>query len=340
MRVEDFHYHLPPESIAQRPPERRDGGRLLHLHRESGSVSHHRILDLPRLLPPGCLLVVNNSRVIPARILGRRPSGGQVEVLLLEPISTPEVSDNAWRCMLRSSKTPCQGEEITVGEGGADRPTMRVLTAPEHGRCVVQVTPALIKEYGAMPLPPYIRRSADASDCERYQTVYARHDGSVAAPTAGLHFTEELMQRLRLAEVEIRSLTLHVGPGTFVPVRARQVEDHRMEQERYEVPEETALAIARAKAEGRRVLAVGTTVVRTLETTAGEAGRGRSELFIFPGHNFQAVDGLLTNFHLPGSTLLMLVSALAGRERVLSAYNQAVEQGYRFYSYGDAMLIT
>lgn len=191
-----------------------------------------------------------------------------------------------------------------------------------------------------MPLPPYIRRSADASDRERYQTVYARHDGSVAAPTAGLHFTEALMQDLRAAGVEICRVTLHVGPGTFVPVRARQVEDHRMEQERYEVPEETAQTIARAKDEGRMVLAVGTTVVRTLETTAGEAGRGRSELFIFPGHTFQAVDGLLTNFHLPGSTLLMLVSALAGRERVLSAYNQAVEQGYRFYSYGDAMLIT
>lgn len=339
MRVEDFHYHLPPESIAQRPPERRDGGRLMHLHRESGGVSHHRILDLPRLLPPRCLLVVNDSRVIPARILGRRPSGGKVEVLLLESASTQEVSDNVWRCMLRSSKTPCQGEEIWVGEGG-EGSTLQVLTRPTAGRCTVRLSPGLVEREGAMPLPPYIRRSADASDRERYQTVYARHDGSVAAPTAGLHFTEALMQDLRAAGVEICRVTLHVGPGTFVPVRARQVEDHRMEQERYEVPEETAQTIARAKDEGRMVLAVGTTVVRTLETTAGEAGRGRSELFIFPGHTFQAVDGLLTNFHLPGSTLLMLVSALAGRERVLSAYNQAVEQGYRFYSYGDAMLIT
>ncbi len=337
LRLADFHYHLPPERIAQRPPAERDGGRLMTLGRAAGLPGHHRVLDLPRLLPPGALLVVNDTRVMPARLQGRRPTGGQVELLLLERAGPGEAPGTSrWEAMARSSKGPRAGEEIQLG-GGA---VARVLEAPRQGRCPVELRDDALRAHGAIPLPPYIRRADDAEDRERYQTVYAREEGSVAAPTAGLHLSARLLSQLEQAGVELCRVTLHVGPGTFTPVRSERVEEHTMEPERYEVPAQAAQAMAAARAAGRAVIAVGTTVVRTLESTGGQAGAGRTGLFITPGHRFGVVDGLLTNFHLPGSTLLMLVAALAGRERVLAAYAEAVDAGYRFYSYGDAMLIT
>lgn len=335
MKLSDFTYHLPPELIAQRPPERRDGGRLMLLDRAAEGSSHHRITDLPRLLPPQSLLVVNDSRVIPARVRARRQSGGKVELLLLEQLDG-ERGQERWRCMLRSSKSPHAGEVLEL-EGGGGQVTL--VSKPEAGRVEVAAGQGQLLGAGDVPLPPYIQRQTDADDLERYQTVYARQPGSVAAPTAGLHLSDELLAQLEQAGVSRAAVTLHVGPGTFTPVRHDDVSQHRMEQERYLVPPETASAIDDARQQGRRVVAVGTTVVRTLETTAGSPGSGRSELFIRPGHPFSVVQGLLTNFHLPGSTLLMLVSALAGRDRILQAYAEAVKLRYRFYSYGDAMLI-
>jgi S-adenosylmethionine:tRNA ribosyltransferase-isomerase len=358
MRVDDFIYDLPPELIAQHPPERRDGGRLMVLDRGGGGLDHRAIVDLPELVEPGTVMVINDSRVIPARLWARRATGGRVELLLLERQGPTEDGQERWACMLRASKTPQAGERLELLSPGlparlgrlrgvasllpsAPSAFARVLDRPVHGRCQVAIAPGTPERLGQTPLPPYIRREGGTlpEDHERYQTVYAREDGSVAAPTAGLHLTEALLAGLRDRGVEVCRVTLHVGPGTFQPVRCERIADHRMEEERFEVPEETAAAIARARAAGRPVLAVGTTVVRTLEATGGEAGTGRTDLFITPGHRFQVVDRLLTNFHLPGSTLLMLVSALAGRERILAAYAEAVEQGYRFYSYGDAMLI-
>jgi S-adenosylmethionine:tRNA ribosyltransferase-isomerase len=347
MRVDDFDYELPPELIAQRPPAARDGGRLLVLSRETGAIEHSTIRELGRHLPPRCLLVVNDSRVIPARLLARRATGGQVEVLLLEREAIEGEAREVWRAMVRSSKPLRVGEPLAVtpradAPAGVAVPGLRVLERPREGRARVEVeggTPA-VSAHGAMPIPPYLGRPDEPADRERYQTVYARLDGSVAAPTAGLHFTPELLARLEADHgVERTALTLHVGLGTFVPVRAEAVEDHVMEEERYELSQATAAAIARARAEGRRVVAVGTTAVRTLEATGGAAGAGRTDLFIVPGHRFRVVEAMLTNFHLPRSTLLMLVSAFAGRERILAAYREAVRARYRFYSFGDAMLI-
>jgi S-adenosylmethionine:tRNA ribosyltransferase-isomerase len=341
MRVDDFDYPLPPELIAQHPAARRDGSRLLRLSRADGAISHHGIAELPALLPGGALLVVNDSRVIPARLWARRPTGGRVEVLLLEREAHP---DEIWVALLRASKGPRAGERLAIeARGGValPPPALEVLEPPQAGRARVRVhgEPGALLAHGVVPLPPYLRRQEEPGDRERYQTVYARHDGSVAAPTAGLHFTAGLLAELERAGIERATVTLHVGPGTFLPVRADSVEEHRMESERFRVPEETADAIARAKRERRPVVAVGTTSVRTLEASGGAAGEGRTNIFIRPGHTFAVVDALLTNFHLPRSTLLMLVSAFAGRERVLEAYRQAVAERYRFYSYGDAMLI-
>jgi S-adenosylmethionine:tRNA ribosyltransferase-isomerase len=343
-RVDDFDYDLPPELIAQRPPERRDGGRLLVLDRARGDVAHAQVEDLPRLLPPRCLLVVNESRVIPARLWARRATGGRVEVLLVERLDAGGATGGQrWSCLARSSKGPRTGEELAVEprEGATQPPPrLRVVDAPVEGRCVIEVDDgSSLAAHGAMPLPPYIRRRDDPADHDRYQTVYARADGSIAAPTAGLHFTDELLRRIDDAGIERRAITLHVGPGTFLPVRVDDVEEHRMEAERFSVPEETAAAIARAREERRAVIAVGTTVVRTLEASGGRAGSGRTDLFITPGHTFGVVEGMVTNFHLPRSTLLMLVAALAGRDRILAAYREAVSARYRFYSFGDAMLI-
>ena len=364
MQLQDFDYLLPPELIAQRPPERRDGGRLMVLDRQTGAVAHHLIDDLPQLLPPNCLLVVNDSRVIPARLWARRKTGGKVEILLLEKSAKSAVQcrkeghgidegcqneqkdrneTEHWLCLVRSSKPLHLGEKLEVERRpGADvePPSLSLLSAPVNGRCVLEIaSPAALVAHGTMPLPPYIRRPADAADRERYQTVYAQDEGSIAAPTAGLHFTPDLLQRLQQTGIARCAITLHVGPGTFVPVRVENILEHEMDAERFRVSETAALAINNAKAEGRKIVAVGTTAVRTLEASGGQASQGRTDLFITPGFHFQVVDALLSNFHLPRSTLLMLVAAFAGREHILDAYRQAVTARYRFYSFGDAMLI-
>lgn len=332
-------YQLPPDRIAQYPVEPRDASRLLVLDRASRRWEDRKFVDLPDLLRPGDCLVVNESRVIPARLRARLPNGDPVELLFLR-----DLTGSRWEALARPAKRCRVGATLEVGGLSA-----RVVKAKPDGRRLIELhagsVEALLERHGLPPLPPYIRRPAEPLDRERYQTVYARRAGSVAAPTAGLHFTEELLERLRARRVELSGLTLHVGPGTFRPIRGARVEEHRMEAERVEIPEATASAVNRARAEGRRVIAVGTTTTRALEGAATDddrvrPGSGATDLFISPGYRFRAVDALLTNFHLPRSTLLVLVSAFAGRELILDAYRHAVDAGYRFYSYGDAMLIT
>lgn len=352
MLVKDFDFDLPPELIAQTPAPSRTSARLLKLDRASGQRTHHTIADLPALLRAGDLLVVNNSRVFLARLLGRRvPSGGAVECLLTDRIEGSEVApEERWEALMHPGQKLMPG--ATVVFEGAVTLHGEVLERRFFGRREIRLwtedgTPveAAIDRIGHVPLPPYIRRQDEASDRERYQTMFAHERGSIAAPTAGLHFTAELIGALEARGVTIAEITLHVGYGTFQPVRTERVEDHRIEPERFEISESAADAINQARLEGRRVIAVGTTTTRTLEAVALEhdglirAGSGSTGLFIFPGFQFQIVDGLLTNFHLPQSSLLMLVSAFAGREPVLDAYREAVQQHYRFYSYGDAMLI-
>jgi S-adenosylmethionine:tRNA ribosyltransferase-isomerase len=343
MLTRDFDFELPATAIAQEALPRGES-RLLVLD-DGREPRHGRIRDLPGLLESGDLLVVNDTRVIPARLFGRRPSGGRVELLLVEKVTAVE-----WDALVKPARRARPGTRLRLDavdrEGGV--PEVEVLRRGEDGRHRLRfdspVDPHL-ERIGHVPLPPYIKRPDTERDRSRYQTVYAKKDGAIAAPTAGLHFTEELLETLRSRGVERASVTLHVGIGTFKPVTAELVQEHRMDAERWEVPEATAEAVRRTRDRGGRVVAVGTTVVRTLESAAlagggtVRAGEGATELFIRPGFQFQAVDRLLTNFHLPRSTLLMLVSALAGRERVLAAYREAVEQGYRFYSYGDAMLV-
>jgi len=332
----DFDYDLPASSIAQEPAPRGES-RLLVLDR-TGPDRHAHVCDLPRLLRPGDLLVLNDTRVIPARLFGRSTGGGKMEILLIEPLAERE-----WDALVRPGRRARPGARIEIAEGL----TAEVADKREDRyrlRFSEPVEPHL-ERLGHIPLPPYIHRPDTPEDRERYQTVYASRPGAVAAPTAGLHFTEELLREIETAGIELAQVTLHVGIGTFKPVSAERIEEHRMERERYEIGEETAEALRRAREAGRRIVAVGTTVVRTLEGAAraggGEvrAGSGATDLFITPGFNFHVVDALLTNFHLPRSTLLMLVSAFAGRERVLAAYEEAVREGYRFYSYGDAMLL-
>ena len=359
MRASDFEFDLPVELIAQHAAPR-GTSRLLVLDRASGARRHTSIAELPAMLRAGDLLVANNTRVFAARLLGHRyPSGGAVECLLLG--STEAASAAAGGSVDPASRI-CEalmhpGQKLKPGsrvrfEGAAGVLTAEVLARHFHGRRTIRLfadrggdVDALVDALGHVPLPPYIKRVDTNADRERYQTVFARVRGSVAAPTAGLHFTPGLLAALDQAGVERTEVTLHVGYGTFKPVRAEQVEDHVVDPERYEIPPAAAAAIARAKAEGRRVIAVGTTTTRALEDAArrgeGEvvAGQGTATLFIYPGHRFQVVDGLITNFHLPASSLLMLVAAFAGRERVLAAYREAVAEKYRFYSYGDAMLI-
>lgn len=337
----ELDYRLPADRIAQTPAARRERSRLMVLDRRSGSIEHATFADIARFLPPRALLVANDSRVIPARLRGRKAdSGGAVEALLL---GAP--AGSVAPAMVRVAK-PLRDGQVIEFTGGV---CARVLAPPQQGRVLLDFAPLDVEDVlaraGELPLPPYIERCAGPTDddLERYQTVYARRAGSVAAPTAGLHFTDALLEELRDSGFEFATVTLHVGPGTFTPVRG-DVETHRMEEEEYEVGEETAARIAAARAEGRPVVAVGTTTVRTMESAARAdgslaAGWGRSRLFIRPGHRFAVVDALVTNFHLPGSTLLALVMALAGRDLVRRAYETAVEDGYRFYSYGDAMLI-
>lgn len=345
--VSDFDYHLPAELIAQQPHPDRDGARLLHLDRRSASHGHGRVADLPALLQPGDLLVVNDTRVYPARLLGRRdPSGGAVECLLLS-----RTEGDCWEALLHPGQKLREGARA-VFEGGGHRLRLEVLARHFHGRRTVRLTAdgghdvdAAIDAIGHVPLPPYIKRPDAADDQGRYQTVYARARGSVAAPTAGLHFTTGLLQALDDRGVERAAITLHVGYGTFQPIRGEHVEAHRLAAEPFEITEETASAVNRALDDGRRVVAVGTTTTRVLEAAAADTGRiaagsGSTGLYIAPGFEFRAVGALLTNFHLPRSSLLVLVSTFAGRERVLAAYAEAVARRYRFYSYGDAMLIT
>jgi S-adenosylmethionine:tRNA ribosyltransferase-isomerase len=338
MRTADFDFDLPPERIASRPATSRDQSLLMRVGMRHGAVSHHRFADLPGLLAPGDLLILNDTRVVPARIGAVKPrTGGRVELLLL----APEGAGN-WRAMVRGGLRAGEAVEL---DGGL---RAEVARAPVDGFTVLAFgaadVGAHLERHGAVPLPPYIKRDADARDRDDYQTVFARHPGSVAAPTSGLHFTADVLAGLAARGVETAWVTLHVGPGTFLPVRAERIEDHPMQPERYRIPAATVAAIAAARARGGRVVACGTTVTRALEAAAGAdgapvAGEGETRLFIRPGHAFRVVEGLITNFHLPRSTLLMLVAAFAGRERVLAAYAEAVRRGYRFYSYGDAMLI-
>ena len=361
MELDDFDYDLPPERIAQEPADPRDAARLLV--DDAGTTRHRTVADLADELRPGDLLVVNDTRVRPARLQARRATGGAVELLLVEPSPSADAA-GAWRAMVRPAKRLRAGEELVVdGAGlvvralerevdparGADAtPFWRVeLFDPDAREARVE---ELLERAGRMPLPPYIERARDgdprdATDRERYQTVYARHAGAVAAPTAGLHLTPELLERLAQRGVERAEVTLHVGLGTFLPVTASDPDEHVMHAERYELGVACADAIERCRARGGRVVAVGTTSVRVLESCAGDAGRvtpgvGQTRLFVRPGFGFRCVDVLLTNFHLPRSTLLMLVAAFVGRERMLGLYAEAIERGYRFYSYGDAMLLS
>ncbi len=338
MRLSDFDFHLPPELIAQAPAPHRSASRLLHLDGVTGAVEDLWFRDLPRLVRPGDLLVFNDTRVIKARLRGRKKSGGQVEVLVERVLGTHEVL-----AQVRASKSPREGDAlllrggITVTVMGREGPFFRLRFDEEADVFT------LLERHGEVPLPPYIKHAPGVEDERRYQTVYARTPGAVAAPTAGLHFDEETLSRLGEAGAETTFVTLHVGAGTFQPVREEDLSRHVMHSEWYRIPEETVAAVERARARGGRVLAVGTTTLRALEAAAARGnlrpGADETNLFILPGYRFRVVERLLTNFHLPRSTLLMLVSAFGGLESIRRAYAHAVEQRYRFFSYGDAMLI-
>ena len=347
MNVSDFDYELPPERIAQQPAGERDGSRLLVLERGTGAVAHRVFREIGEELAAGDLLVLNDTRVLPARLFARKPTGGRVEVLLVEPL--PATGDRTvWRALLASGKslsagarlrvTPSLAVEVLGREGSAWQVELHAEGDPASAAWAA----------GTVPLPPYIERTEDdpraALDRERYQTVYATAPGAVAAPTAGLHFTLALLDALRARGVGVATVTLHIGPGTFLPVRTADVESHTLHEEAFELPGVSVEAIRAARESGGRVVAVGTSVARTLEASASPdgalaPGKGRTSLYIYPGYRFRVVDALVTNFHLPRSTLLMLVCALAGTRETLAAYREAVRRGYRFYSYGDAMLV-
>jgi len=337
MDVREFDYVLPPERIAQTPIEPRDASRLLTLDRRTGATTQGTFRDILAEVREGDVWVFNNTRVLPARLYGTRPTGGRVEVLLLHPLGS-----DRWEVLVKPGKKALPGTELSFGDGL----TAVVEDRTDFGGRVVRFAytgdfKAHLETVGEMPLPPYIHRRLE--DRERYQTVYSAVDGSAAAPTAGLHFTPEVLQALTARGADIRYVTLHVGLGTFRPVSVERIEDHTMHEEAYAVSEETAAAVNRAKAEGRRIVAVGTTSVRTLESAGADgtlkAGAGTTELFIYPGYTFRMVDAMVTNFHLPQSTLLMMISAFAGKEHVLAAYREAVAAEYRFFSFGDAMWI-
>jgi S-adenosylmethionine:tRNA ribosyltransferase-isomerase len=341
MKLTDFDYSLPQELIAQSPVDRRDASRLMILDRSGKTFSETPFSGITRSFREGDLLVLNNTRVIPARLIGTKESGGRIEIFLVRRL----VQDGqVWQCLLKTSKKPRPGSTILLPSGM----TARFVDRDERGNWTVSFSPTAgfdewLEQVGQMPLPPYIKRTAHEGDRERYQTVFARVKGAVAAPTAGLHFTEELLQALLAKGVEIAPLTLHVGIGTFQPIRVENPLEHRMHREYFSIPEETAAAVNARRGEGR-VIALGTTTARALEYAARPdgtvpAGDGEADIFIYPGYNFKVMDGLITNFHLPCSTLLMLVAAFAGREFLLEAYAEAVRRKFRFFSYGDAMFI-
>ena len=351
--ITDYDFELPEDRIAQHPAAKRDESRLFRVNRSDGSFSHHRFREIASLLSPGDLLVVNNTRVVPARLTGRKETGGKIEVLIIDYAGGMKTLDTegVFRCdcLVKASRGPGPGAKLILED------EIEATVAVVHnGFYEIEFNTEgarfsdFLERKGDIPLPPYIQREGDralAADREKYQTVYAECDGAVAAPTAGLHFTESLMEDLEAKGVEFAEITLHVGYGTFVPVRVDDIREHSMHSEFFTVSRETADRINRAKSEGRRVIAVGTTSVRTLEYAAARDGTvspksGMCDIFIYPPYRFQCVDAMITNFHLPQSTLLMLVSAFAGRETILSAYKTAVERDYRFFSYGDAMLIT
>ena len=339
MKTRDFWYDLPEELIAQTPLEQRDTSRLLVLDRETGAVSHKHFYDILEYLKPGDCLVMNDSRVLPARLLGQRPTGGAVELLLLK-----DLGNKKWECLAKPGRKLREGQEVVFGNGEL---TATILEVKDDGNRVVEfrfegIFLEVLERLGKMPLPPYIK--AELADQERYQTVYSREVGSAAAPTAGLHFTNDLLEKIRSKGVKTAFVTLHVGLGTFRPVKADEISEHHMHSELCMMNKQTADLLNETKAAGGRVICVGTTSCRTLESLVNEDGTFEekskwTEIFIYPGYQFKAMDGLITNFHLPESTLVMLVSAFAGREHVLSAYEQAVQQRYRFFSFGDAMCI-
>ena len=340
LKTHDFYYDLPERLIAQTPLERRDASRLLILNRDDGQTRHGHFSDILDLLQPGDCLVLNNSRVLPARLLGHRvPSMGAVEVLLLK-----DKGDGLWECLTKPGRKTQPGTELSFGDGSL---TATVEDALETGNKLIRfryegIFLEVLERLGKMPLPPYIKE--ELQDSERYQTVYSKINGSAAAPTAGLHFTAELLDKIQAKGVKLAHVTLHVGLGTFRPVKAEEISEHHMHSEFCMMSQETADCINEAKDRGGRVICVGTTSCRTLESLADEHGRfsersAWTEIFIYPGYQFKAMDGLITNFHLPESTLVMLVSAFAGRENVLRAYEEAVREEYRFFSFGDAMAI-
>ncbi|MDO9264641.1 MAG: tRNA preQ1(34) S-adenosylmethionine ribosyltransferase-isomerase QueA [Desulfosalsimonadaceae bacterium] len=352
----DYDYTLPEELIAQTPSNRRDHSRLLHLNRASGKLAHHRFSELPDLLKSGDVLVVNDTAVIPARMFGVKETGGRFEILIVNYASAarPEKTDHSgngtveYECLVKTSKAPRIGTRIDFGPELSGQVT-KIL----ERTCTIRFTgerpfDEIMDRIGVMPLPPYIKRDHDKDAGERdqtaYQTVYATHKGAVAAPTAGLHFSNEVLDQLTDKGISVVTITLHVGYGTFMPIRSADIRDHRMHAEQFVISQAAADTVNRAKAEGRRVVAVGTTSVRTLEyatdtTGSLRPGPGNCDLFIYPGFEFKCVDAVITNFHLPQSTLILLVSAFAGREKILNAYNRAVTEKYRFFSYGDAMFI-
>lgn len=340
MRTEDFDFALPEELIAQHPLEQRDHSRLLVLDKHTGSIAHRRFDDILEYLQPGDVLVLNNTRVIPARLFGVKMGGtAHIEVLLLKPI---ENQPDCWEVLVRPGKRVKQGAQVDFGDG---RMIGTIIEETDSGR-IMQfqyegIFNEILDELGTMPLPPYIKEKL--ADQERYQTVYAKERGSAAAPTAGLHFTKELLAQVQAKGVEVVEVLLHVGLGTFRPVQTDDILEHKMHSEYYRITPEAAAVINKALDEGRRIIAVGTTSTRTLESAAQNGrvvpGEGETSIFIYPGYQFQILSGLITNFHLPKSTLVMLVSALAGREHILHAYAEAVQERYRFFSFGDAMLI-
>lgn len=339
MNKSDFDFYLPEELIAQTPLEKRDTSRLLHLDKQTGEIEHKHFYDIKQYLHEGDCLVLNDSRVLPARLIGARPTGGTVELVLLK-----DLGDNRWECLSRPGRKTKPGQELVFGNGEL---TAVVEEVTLGGNRIVKfsyegIFLEILERLGKMPLPPYIKE--ELQDSERYQTVYSKELGSAAAPTAGLHFTKELLAEIADIGVKICYVTLHVGLGTFRPVKADRIEDHEMHSEFCIVPEETAETVNAVKRAGGRVIAVGTTSCRTLESFTTEDGTlqatsGWTNIFIYPGYKFKCIDALITNFHLPESTLIMLVSALAGRENILNAYNTAVKERYRFFSFGDAMMI-